>query len=154
MAARSTGVRPPTSTGGVTAPGGTTARTSNGGRSAARTGEGELVIVGGTAAAHATDTSVAAVGGICHSDLPAQAHNTLALIERGGPFPYEQDSTVFRNREGVLPSRAGGYYHEYTVITPGSATRGARRIVTGEEYQEDYCTADHYASFDLGDHDC
>ncbi|GGS53664.1 hypothetical protein GCM10010238_48950 [Streptomyces griseoviridis] len=54
----------------------------------------------------------------------------------------------------MLPSRAGGYHHEYTVITPGSATRGARRIVTGEEYQEDYCTADHYASFDLVDHDC
>lgn len=38
--------------------------------------------------------------------------------------------------------------------TPGSSTRGARRIVTGEDYQEDYYTADHYASFDLVDYDC
>ncbi|SCD87006.1 ribonuclease T1 [Streptomyces sp. di188] len=53
-----------------------------------------------------------------------------------------------------VPDRSTGYYHEYTVITPGSPTRGARRIVTGEENQEDYYTADHYASFDLVDHSC
>lgn len=40
------------------------------------------------------------------------------------------------------------------MITPGSLTRGARRIVTGEEYHKDYCTADHYATFDLVDHSC
>jgi ribonuclease T1 len=52
------------------------------------------------------------------------------------------------------PKQSTGYYHEYTVTTPGSSTRGARRIVTGQQYEEDYCTADHYASFDLIDHDC
>ncbi|MFH9173951.1 ribonuclease domain-containing protein [Streptomyces albogriseolus] len=98
--------------------------------------------------------SVLAVGDICSSDLPSEAHDTLALIEQGGPFPFEQDGTVFQNREGILPGQETGYYHEYTVITPGSPTRGARRIVTGEEYQEDYYTADHYASFDLVDHSC
>ncbi|MEQ8148074.1 ribonuclease domain-containing protein [Streptomyces sp. OP7] len=105
-------------------------------------------------AAPVAAASVLAVGDICASDLPAEAHDTLGLIDQGGPFPFEQDGTVFQNREGVLPDRSSGYYHEYTVITPGSPTRGARRIVTGEEYQEDYYTADHYASFDLVDHTC
>ncbi|WP_299539039.1 ribonuclease [uncultured Streptomyces sp.] len=96
----------------------------------------------------------AAVGSVCYTDLPSQAHDTLDLIGSGGPFPYSQDGTVFQNREGVLPSRSTGYYHEYTVITPGSSTRGARRIVTGDAAEEDYYTADHYESFDLVDHDC
>ncbi|MEU1079316.1 ribonuclease domain-containing protein [Streptomyces sp. NPDC005908] len=105
-------------------------------------------------AAPVAAASALAVGDICASGLPAEAHDTLGLIDQGGPFPFEQDGTVFQNREGVLPDRSSGYYHEYTVITPGSPTRGARRIVTGEEYQEDYYTADHYASFDLVDHTC
>ncbi|MFC9289402.1 ribonuclease domain-containing protein, partial [Streptomyces sp. NPDC057052] len=82
------------------------------------------------------------------------AYTTLRLIDQGGPFPYSQDGSVFQNREGVLPSKSSGYYHEYTVKTPGSSTRGARRIVTGRQYEEDYYTADHYASFDLVDYDC
>ncbi|MGY1438788.1 ribonuclease domain-containing protein [Streptomyces reniochalinae] len=97
---------------------------------------------------------VAAVGDICESKLPAEAHETLDLIEQGGPYPYPQDGTVFQNREGVLPDQSEGYYHEYTVETPGSDDRGARRIVTGEEEQEDYYTADHYESFDLVDYTC
>ncbi|MGA4838795.1 ribonuclease [Streptomyces sp. G45] len=122
------------------------------------------LLVGGTATGVATAApaapsapaghSVAAVGEICYSDLPAQAHDTLELIERGGPFPYPQDGTVFQNREGILPKQSTGYYHEYTVKTPGSSDRGARRIVTGERAQEDYYTADHYRSFDLVDHGC
>ncbi|WP_103511242.1 ribonuclease domain-containing protein [Streptomyces sp. SM13] len=107
-----------------------------------------------TTAYSATAFRAAAVGSICSSALRSQAHDTLDLIERGGPFPYEQDDTVFQNREGLLPDRSTGYYHEYTVITPGSPNRGARRIVTGEQVEEDYYTADHYASFDLVDHDC
>ncbi|MDX2921606.1 MULTISPECIES: ribonuclease domain-containing protein [Streptomyces] len=102
----------------------------------------------------ATAFRAAAVGSICYSALPSQAHDTLDLVEQGGPFPYEQDGTVFQNREGLLPDRSTGYYHEYTVITPGSDNRGARRIVTGEQNEEDYYTADHYTSFDLVDHDC
>ncbi|MER5961803.1 ribonuclease domain-containing protein [Streptomyces sp. NPDC002057] len=98
--------------------------------------------------------ATAAVGDICYSDLPSQAHTTLRLIDAGGPFPYSQDGTVFQNRERILPGRSLGYYHEYTVETPGSSTRGARRVVTGDAAQEDYYTADHYASFDLIDHDC
>ncbi|MCX4509683.1 ribonuclease [Streptomyces sp. NBC_01619] len=111
------------------------------------------LLVGGPVAAPAT-AAAAAVGDICYSDLPSQAHDTLELIENGGPFPYPQDGTVFQNREGILPAHSTGYYHEYTVKTPGSPTRGARRIVTGDSPQEDYYTADHYASFDLVDHGC
>ncbi|MFG2764214.1 ribonuclease domain-containing protein [Streptomyces rubiginosohelvolus] len=107
-----------------------------------------------TTAYSVTAFRAAAVGSICYSALPSQAHDTLDLIEQGGPFPYEQDGTVFQNREGLLPDQSTGYYHEYTVITPGSDDRGARRIVTGEQNEEDYYTADHYASFDLVDHDC
>ncbi|MEV5725213.1 MULTISPECIES: ribonuclease domain-containing protein [Streptomyces] len=112
------------------------------------------LLVGGAVSAAPAGAAAQAVGTICHSDLPAQAHDTLALIERGGPYPYPQDGTVFQNREGILPAQQSGYYHEYTVKTPNVSTRGARRIVTGEEYQEDYYTADHYASFDLIDHGC
>lgn len=113
-----------------------------------------LFVGGPVTASAATPPQAAAVGSICYSALPSQAHDTLDLIDAGGPFPYEQDGTVFQNREALLPSRSTGYYHEYTVITPGSSDRGARRIVTGEQAQEDYYTADHYESFDLVDHDC
>ncbi|MDT0566700.1 ribonuclease domain-containing protein [Streptomyces sp. DSM 3412] len=109
------------------------------------------LLIGGTVTA---TPAAAAVGSICYSDLPSQAHTTLDLIARGGPYPYTQDGSVFQNRERILPTRSTGYYHEYTVKTPGSSTRGARRIVTGQDYEEDYYTADHYASFDLVDHDC
>lgn len=102
----------------------------------------------------ASGVHISAVGSVCYSALPSQAHDTLDLIDAGGPFPYDQDGTVFQNREALLPSRSTGYYHEYTVVTPGSDTRGARRIVTGEQVREDYYTADHYASFDLVDHGC
>ena len=71
---------------------------------------------------------------------------TLALIDAGGPFPYRQDGTVFSNREHLLPAEAHGYYHEYTVPTPGSPDRGARRIVVGSQ-GEAYYTDDHYRSF-------
>jgi ribonuclease T1 len=78
--------------------------------------------------------------------LPKQAQLTLDLIMAGGPFPYAQDGTTYRNLERLLPIRAGGYYREYTVATPGQADRGARRLVTGRG-GELYWTADHYASF-------
>ncbi|WP_416963860.1 ribonuclease domain-containing protein [Streptomyces sp. Agncl-13] len=110
------------------------------------------LVVGGTVAT--ATPAAAAVGSICYSDLPSQAYDTLDLIASNGPFPYSQDGVVFRNQEGVLPSQSSGYYHEYTVKTPGSSTRGARRIVTGEKSQEDYYTADHYVTFDLINFGC
>ncbi|MEU5089858.1 ribonuclease domain-containing protein [Streptomyces sp. NPDC021356] len=112
------------------------------------------LLVGGTVSAGQAGAATSSVGSICYGALPSQAHHTLDLIDQGGPFPYSQDGSVFQNREGVLPSQAGGYYHEYTVVTPGSPTRGARRIITGERTQEDYYTSDHYATFDLVDFGC
>ncbi len=78
--------------------------------------------------------------------LPPEARATLALIKRGGPFPYAKDGTVFQNREGRLPAQPRGYYREYTVPTPGARDRGARRIVAGRGGDYWY-TADHYRSF-------
>jgi ribonuclease T1 len=80
--------------------------------------------------------------------LPREAVATLELIERGGPYPYDRDGSVFQNRERRLPERPRGYYREYTVDTPGSPDRGARRIVTGGDPPEVYYyTDDHYRSF-------
>ncbi|UVS77698.1 ribonuclease domain-containing protein [Actinokineospora sp. UTMC 2448] len=81
------------------------------------------------------------------SALPAEAAETWELIRRGGPFPYpDRDGSTFGNREGLLPERERGYYKEYTVPTPGSPDRGARRLVTGSA-EELYYTDDHYESF-------
>jgi ribonuclease T1 len=80
--------------------------------------------------------------------LPAEALATVELIQQGGPFPYRQDGKTFGNREGLLPDQARGYYREYTVPTPGSPDRGARRIVTGGSPPAVwYYTDDHYRSF-------
>ena len=82
------------------------------------------------------------------SFLPPEAVATLEPIERGGPFPYDRDGSVFQNRERRLPEQPRGYYREYTVATPGSRDRGARRIVTGGDPPEVYYyTDDHYRSF-------
>lgn len=80
--------------------------------------------------------------------LPPEAVATLEAIRRGGPFPYARDGVVFQNRERLLPAKPAGYYREYTVPTPGSADRGARRLVTGGDPPEAYYyTDDHYRSF-------
>lgn len=77
-----------------------------------------------------------------------EINQTLALIKKGGPFPHKQDATIFQNRERILPKQPHGYYHEYTVRTPGTKTRGARRIVTGgNPPAEYYYTPDHYRTF-------
>lgn len=78
--------------------------------------------------------------------LPLEALDTIDLIDSGGPYPFDRDDLIFQNREGLLPDEPQGYYREYTVITPGENTRGARRIVAGED-GELYYTADHYSSF-------
>lgn len=80
--------------------------------------------------------------------LPAEAVDTLKLIERRGPYPYRQDDGTFGNREGRLPKQTRGYYREYTVETPGSPDRGARRIIAGGQPPTEYFyTEDHYGSF-------
>ncbi|MCX5419430.1 ribonuclease domain-containing protein [Streptomyces sp. NBC_00078] len=103
----------------------------------------------GTTGGRSTAATPAWVGDLATvqaSQLPAEARQTLALIDKGGPFPYARDGVVFGNYEGLLPGQQRGYYHEYTVRTPGSRDRGARRIVTGQG-GEIYYTDDHYESF-------
>jgi ribonuclease T1 len=79
-------------------------------------------------------------------ELPAEALVTLQLIAEEGPYPYDQDGGTFQNREGILPDERSGYYAEYTVETPGSPDRGARRLVVGDDWYV-YYTDDHYDSF-------
>ncbi|MFE1296702.1 ribonuclease domain-containing protein [Streptomyces sp. NPDC058733] len=97
-------------------------------------------------AAAATPSWAAGMATVRESGLPAEARHTLDLIDRGGPFPYARDGIVFGNVEGRLPRHPRGYYHEYTVPTPGSRDRGARRLVTGRG-GETYYTDDHYDTF-------
>lgn len=96
-----------------------------------------------------------AIAVVALAELPPEARDTLSLIRRGGPFPYpRKDGSVFGNFEKRLPARPRGYYREYTVPTPGSRDRGARRIVAGSGPDDDvrrsgeyYYTDDHYRSF-------
>lgn len=104
--------------------------------------------LGGFAQARGVSTDV---GTVALAQLPEQARQTEQLIRSGGPFPYSKDGTVFGNRERQLPREKRGYYREYTVKTPGSRDRGARRIICGGAQptapEACYYTADHYASF-------
>ena len=85
------------------------------------------------------------------AEMPKEARETLSLIRKGGPFPYSKDGVVFGNREQALPKQARGYYHEYTVKTPGARNRGTRRIVCGGNPKpaasECYYSDNHYESF-------
>ena len=79
----------------------------------------------------------------------------LATIRKGGQHAYSKDGTVFSNREQRLPKQPRGFYREFTVKTPGSRDRGARRIVCGGKVMKQetqvldtcYYTDDHYSSF-------
>lgn len=80
------------------------------------------------------------------AELPTEGRDVLKAIKQGGPFEYDRDGVVFGNFERILPKRSRGYYHEYTVKTPGVRNRGTRRIISGE-VNEYYYTADHYKTF-------
>ena len=88
------------------------------------------------------------------SKLPKQASDTMAQIKAGPPYRYPRnDGVVYHNYNRVLPSKPDGYYLEFTVVTPGSSTRGARRIIDGgpdrgQANAEWYYTGDHYDTFE------
>ncbi|NPT44679.1 ribonuclease [Paraburkholderia sp. 1N] len=87
---------------------------------------------------------------VTKAQLPGEAAETLRLIKAGGPFPFGEDGVLFRNSAALLPQHPRGYYHAYTVRTPGSADRGQRRIVCGGPRRQTgdcYYTDDYYASF-------
>ena len=123
-------------------------------RSGAALAVGAVIVSGFLSSAEVqarTPDQPAAVGPVALVTLPAQAQTTHRLILSGGPFPYSKDGTVFGNRERLLPGKARGFYREYTVKTPGSRDRGARRIICGGKppTQPEACfyTDDHYVSF-------
>lgn len=121
---------------------------------AARNALAALVIVAGLLAG-CVDTAFAREyaaerNEITAARLPIEAREVLERIREGGPFRFERDGVTFGNRERALPPRERGFYHEYTVATPGARTRGARRIVCGGPRTAPevcYYTDDHYASF-------
>jgi ribonuclease T1 len=91
-----------------------------------------------------------AIASVPLAALPAEAQGVYALIHEGGPFRYDRDGIAFGNREALLPAKPRGYYHEYTVRTPGTRSRGARRIICGGPARTPdtcYYTDDHYRSF-------
>jgi ribonuclease T1 len=105
-----------------------------------------------TLPAQARTTTEAGIDSVALSALPEEARHTHRLILSGGPFPHpRKDGSVFGNRERRLPREPRGYYLEYTVPTPGSRDRGARRIVCGGNLptapEVCYYTQDHYTSF-------
>ncbi len=82
--------------------------------------------------------------------LPVEAGTVLVMIKHGGPFSSPRDGAVFGNYERQLPIQSRGYYHEYTVPTPGARNRGARRIIVGgtqPAHADYFYTGDHYMSF-------
>jgi guanyl-specific ribonuclease Sa len=88
------------------------------------------------------------IPGISVDQLPPEALITIKNIKNGGPFPFpNHDGTTLSNREEILPSKPLGYYKEYTVPTPGIHSRGAQRIITGQN-GEMYYTPDHYNTFE------
>lgn len=93
------------------------------------------------------------LGTVALGELPPEARHTHRLVRSGGPFPYDKDGSVFGNRERLLPERPRGHYREYTVPTPRSRDRGARRLVCGGQPptapEACFYTDDHYASFRL-----
>ena len=114
-----------------------------------------LAMLWSPAGAQAHQPAQGGLPAITVAELPAEARDTLRAIKRvpgqkffvqGGPFAYPRDGAVFKNFERILPKQPRGYYHEYTVKTPGARNRGARRIISGgnDEY---YFTSDHYQTF-------
>lgn len=89
------------------------------------------------------------------TELPREGRDALVLIRKGGPYPYAKDGSIFSNRERILPKQPRGFYREFTVKTPSSRDRGARRIVCGGKVAKQqtqvletcFYTDDHYSSF-------
>ena len=106
----------------------------------------DTAVVSPTADVQSVQEGVSGLPTVDVDRLPREAQETYILILDGGPYPYRQDDQVFGNREGLLPQQDYGWYRGYTVPTPGSSDRGARRFVVGEDGVFFY-TDDHYDSF-------
>ncbi|CFB61139.1 Guanyl-specific ribonuclease Sa [Pandoraea apista] len=116
----------------------------------ALTAAGSVFLAGNTVARETAPYVTDQTATVSVAELPREAQRTLTLIAQGGPFPYAKDGIVFGNYEKRLPKKPRGYYHEYTVPTPGARNRGARRIICGGDQRTVdpcYYTQDHYNSF-------
>jgi len=80
------------------------------------------------------------------NEPPANLKGTLERISKGEKFPHRNDGSIFKNNEGLLPSKPLGYYNEYVHPTPGMPGPGAQRVIIGQG-GEVYYTPDHYKSF-------
>jgi ribonuclease T1 len=95
-----------------------------------------------------TTNNTTTIPTISIDQLSPEALTTIKNIKNGGPFPFPMhDGSAFLNREGILPSKASGYYKEYTIPTPGVHSRGPQRIITSQN-GEMYYTPDHYNTFE------
>jgi filamentous hemagglutinin len=83
---------------------------------------------------------------ICKDRDIVDLKQTLDRITSGGKFPHRNDGAIFKNREGLLPLKAEGYYREFVVETPGISGAGSQRIVKGQGGELFY-TPDHYKTF-------
>lgn len=126
--------------------GGTAPKDADVGTSSVRTSANAAPARSSAPASTGPATNTSGLPAVNASQLPKEAQQTLALIAKGGPYPYERDGINFGNFEGLLPKKASGFYQEYTVKTPGEADRGAQRIITGKDGGKFY-TPDHYATF-------
>ncbi|WP_250517188.1 ribonuclease [Caballeronia sp. INDeC2] len=127
--------------------GGSQSATDASGASGASASQAPVQPVQGASAATAAS---GLLGDITKAQLPREAAETLRLIKAGGPFPFGEDGVLFRNSSSLLPKHPRGYYHAYTVRTPGSTDRGQRRIVCGgprKQTGDCYYTDDYYVSF-------
>ncbi|MDR2786899.1 MAG: ribonuclease [Candidatus Accumulibacter sp.] len=117
------------------------------------------VLVSGSRLAFAIEARTSRISTLRLAELPREARDTLALIKRGGPFPFpRRDGGIFGNFEKRLPKRPHGYYREYTVPAPvkpgdssrvaaaGGRDRGGRCIVVGGG-REYYYAEDRYRIF-------
>jgi ribonuclease T1 len=79
-------------------------------------------------------------------EAPDPPADRLSALDASGLFGHQQDGSGFGDVERHLPSRPRGHYTEYTVDTPSSADRGARRIAAGRG-GDFYSTCDHHSLF-------
>ena len=81
------------------------------------------------------------------SELPKEAVETIALIRKGGPFPYQRDGAVFGNREKHPAARASAAGTANTRCRRPASAAAARAASSPAGDGTLYYTDDHYRSF-------
>ena len=90
------------------------------------------LLLGAAPSVEARGDNPAAIREIAASDLPRGGpRNPGADPTRRPVSPTTATASSSAIASSMLPPKPRGYYHEYTVKTPGARNRGARRIVCG-----------------------